>query len=162
MRLRRVVLETITTSDFTASKKECPFRILSNDGIRYYTENDFIRIKISPMNLTRIVLVAVTALAFHTGAAQEKEKHRTVITYDPLFWKDKLNLNPHQSQRIRDINSQYYDQLLATFREDRANRAVLNNKVNESLTARSEEIWNTLYPRQRRKWEKILSENYIN
>ena len=39
----------------------------------------------------------------------------TLVQYDPLFWKDELRLDQHQCQKIREINSEYYESLFAAY-----------------------------------------------
>ena len=82
------------------------------------------------------------------------------VVYDPLFWKEQLKLKPGQFRKIAEINSEFY-QVLASVSHDKSNDpSIVKIKVNESLENRSEQIWNTFYPNQRRKWQKIMSENH--
>src|SRR6187402_999378 len=79
-----------------------------------------------------------------------------LIKYDPLFWKHELNLNSTQSNRIREINYKFYEELQETFEKEREDRTALRSKVSESLKNRSQLIWQTLDSKQRKKLEKIM------
>lgn len=83
-----------------------------------------------------------------------------LIKYDPLFWRNELNLNSTQSNRIREINYKFYEELQETFEREHDNRTALRTKVSESLRNRSQLIWQTLDPKQRKKLEKIMNERY--
>jgi len=106
--------------------------------------------------------VLITLLMI-TGAsalnAQDLHSDRNMIVYDPLFWKDQLKLDNSQCLRIREINSSFYRKLNEVVNEP--NRREIQAKAAQSLLERSEEIWETFHPRQRRKWKKIAHETAI-
>jgi len=81
---------------------------------------------------------------------------KSTVKFDPLFWKDDLNLKADQRTRIREINSKFYEEIQHEFQDSQDDLATLKVKVDKSLEARSQEIWDTLYPRQRKKWEKLM------
>jgi len=83
-----------------------------------------------------------------------------LIKYDPLFWKNELHLNSIQSSKIREINFRFYEELEETFQKESDDRSALRHKVSQSLINRSEQIWQTLEPRQRRKLAKIMKEDF--
>lgn len=91
--------------------------------------------------------------------AQELKSEHTMVVFDPLFWKDQLKLNDSQCLRIREINSLFYKKLSDVANE--SNRQALRAKAAQSLLERSEEIWETFHPKQRRKWKKIAQETAI-
>lgn len=110
------------------------------------------------MNLKAIVFVILAAPAT-TLIAQENAPAKSMVLYDPLFWKDRLKLDAHQCQKIREINSQYYQKLYDVARE--SNHQAVKAKAAETLMQRSEEIWETFHPKQRKRWKKIWQENTI-
>jgi hypothetical protein len=82
-----------------------------------------------------------------------------VVHYDPLFWKDKLKLDETQCQKIREINGEYYESLFTAYRQERGNRQVLKSIAEKSLLQRSQEIWETFHPKQRKMWKKMWNES---
>lgn len=91
--------------------------------------------------------------------AQDLKSEQNMIVFDPLFWKDQLKLNDNQCLRIREINSVFYEKLSDVANE--SNQQVVRAKAAQSLLERSEEIWETFHPKQRRKWKKIAQETAI-
>ena len=117
------------------------------------------------MRISReLTLLFMLLLAAGQGWSQSQSQSQIsangLIKYDPLFWKNELNLNSTQSNRIREINYRFYEELIETFEKDREDRTVLRTKVSESLKTRSQLIWQTLDPKQRKKLEKIMNEHY--
>ncbi len=114
------------------------------------------------MSITRSLLVvlfaAISSLAFSqdNGSPLEQSLERNRVVFDPLFWKDRLRLDNHQCQRIREINSSFYRRLSDAVGEP--NRQAVQAKAAQTLLERSEEIWATFHPRQRRIWKKISQE----
>lgn len=107
------------------------------------------------------LLVAAVMLLFSAPflRAQELKSEQNMIVFDPLFWKDQLKLDDSQCLRIREINSDFYKKLSDVANE--SNRQVVRAKAAQSLLERSEEIWETFHPKQRRKWKKIAQETAI-
>jgi len=83
---------------------------------------------------------------------------KSIVLYDPLFWKDQLKLDAFQCQKIREINSEYYEKLSTVVHEE-PNRKTVQVKAAQSLLERSEEIWETFHPKQRKRWKKMWQEN---
>lgn len=110
------------------------------------------------MNLKTALLVLFLA-PVAAVLAQENAPAKSMVLYDPLFWKDRLKLDDHQCQKIREINSQYYQKLYDVARE--SNHQAVKAKAAETLMQRSEEIWETFHPKQRKRWKKIWQENTI-
>ena len=108
----------------------------------------------------RLFLIAVMLLSTASFLhAQGLRGEQNMIVFDPLFWKDQLKLNDSQCLRIREINSSFYEKLSDVANE--SNHQVVKAKAAQSLLQRSEEIWETFHPKQRRKWKKIAQETAI-
>jgi hypothetical protein len=71
------------------------------------------------------------------------------VLYDPLFWKSQLKLDPSQCEKIREINSQFYEKLSAVAHEQK-NQNEIRQMAVETLMQRSDKIWETFDPKQRR------------
>ena len=78
-----------------------------------------------------------------------------VVQYDPLFWKDQLKLDKDQCQKIKEINSEYYESLFSAYQEEKDDRNALRKSANKSLVQRNQEIWETFHPKQRKRWKRI-------
>jgi hypothetical protein len=108
----------------------------------------------------RLFIVAVMLLfTVPLLHAQEIKNEQTKVVYDPLFWKEQLKLNDSQCLRIREINSEFYKKLSEVAHE--SNNQLVRVKAAQSLLERSEDIWETFHPKQRRKWKKIALETAI-
>jgi hypothetical protein len=93
-----------------------------------------------------------------THAQESQQDAKGYVLYDPLFWKSQLKLDETQCQKIREINSQFYEKLSAVAHEQTTHNEIRQKAV-ETLMQRSEEIWETFYPKQRRIWKKMWSDN---
>lgn len=109
------------------------------------------------MNL-KLFLLATVLVSTGIGYAQDIQPSQNLVLYDPLFWKDQLKLDAFQCRKIKEINSSYYDKLSAVIREVPDGNA-LQVKAAQSLLQRSESIWETFYPKQRKRWKKIWQES---
>ena len=78
-----------------------------------------------------------------------------VVQYDPLFWKDQLKLDKEQCQKIKEINSEYYESLFTAYKEEKDDRNALRRSAIKSLVQRNQEIWETFHPKQRKRWKRI-------
>jgi hypothetical protein len=105
------------------------------------------------MNL-RIFYVGIFLLLSALCRGQDILTTRNIVLYDPLFWKDQLKLDAFQCQKIKEINSEFYEKLSAVVEEE-PNRKTIQVKAAQSLLQRSEEIWETFHPKQRKRWKKI-------
>jgi hypothetical protein len=111
-------------------------------------------------------LWAFTISAFLVGiiaipaVAQEGESDEPVIVYDPLFWKSELKLKNSQCQSIQEINSEYYQLIESTVRNSDVPPPELKEIAKEGLVERSQKIWDTLHPIQKRKWVKLWQNQY--
>jgi hypothetical protein len=90
---------------------------------------------------------------------QGNQSAESIVVFDPLFWKDQLKLDASQRRKIKEINIEYYERLYAIHEEP--NRQQVQVRAAQSLLQRSEEIWGTFYPRQRKKWKKLWQQNYV-
>jgi hypothetical protein len=106
-----------------------------------------------------LFIAALTWATASSLSAQNLNSDRNMIVFDPLFWKDQLKLDDTQCLRIREINSLFYQKLSDVVKEP--NHQTVQAKAAQSLLERSEEIWETFHPKQRRKWKKIAQETAI-
>lgn len=93
------------------------------------------------------------------GYGQGSLESENIVVFDPLFWKHQLKLDDLQCRKIREINSEYYEQLSVVIHE--RNLQTMQAKAAQSLLQRSEEIWETFHPRQRKRWKKMWQQNYV-
>ena len=106
-----------------------------------------------------LFIAALTFASASSLSAQSLNSEHNMIVFDPLFWKDQLKLDDSQCLRIREINSTFYQKLSDVANE--SNRQTVQAKAAQSLLERSEEIWETFHPKQRRRWKKIAQETAI-
>src|SRR5688572_32656571 len=106
------------------------------------------------MKVVRILCLIIIFLTGNWGLTQAQTTSTRLIQYDPLFWKSELHLNATQSSRIREINYRFYEELQDTYLKNQDNRTALKTKIYESLKNRSQLIWETLDPKQRKKLER--------
>ncbi len=101
----------------------------------------------------------ISGLIFHLTSmstfAQSSFVDNNLVIYDPLFWRDQLKLSDSQSKKIREINVEYYEGLITFYKKQGKDAASMKAEIAKQLTKRSERIWNTFEPRQRRRWEKL-------
>jgi hypothetical protein len=99
---------------------------------------------------------ALIAVLLSAGAyAQNSPEERETVLYDPLFWKDELALRNTQSRKIEQINTEFYETLRQT-KDEPASQAEMHQQLERELQHRSQKIYDTLLPKQRRKLEKIV------
>jgi hypothetical protein len=110
------------------------------------------------MRNKEIWIVLMLVFGSHVLSAQN-EATKNVVLYDPLFWKHELRLDAFQARRIREINSEYYEKITTAIKVEKGNRNRLQAIAAESLADRSEQIWNTFHPKQRKKWKKMWTES---
>jgi hypothetical protein len=96
---------------------------------------------------TRFVLLVVACLLAVVVYGQDSGPQEG-ISFDPTFWAHELRLDAEQRNKIEAINAEFYEHLKA-----RPSLAQLHVYLEE----RQELILGTFHPRQRRKWEKIVS-----
>jgi hypothetical protein len=102
-----------------------------------------------------IVFSGLVSFSIVSARAQESTTTaKTVVLFDPLFWKEDLKLSTNQCQKIKDINFEFFQQINSLTHE---NRGAVPAKTAELLSDRSEKIWSTFQPRQKKKWKKIWS-----
>jgi hypothetical protein len=102
-----------------------------------------------------LLLASLFLTSSLTFAQQVVNNTENVVQFDPLFWKDKLKLDASQCQKIREINGEYYESLFTAYREERENTKALKSIADKSLLQRSQEIWETFHPKQRKIWKKM-------
>jgi hypothetical protein len=103
-------------------------------------------------------LLVCFMVSFFTVSAQRPDDQKDIVLYDPLFWKDQLKLSDAQSKKIQEINWEYYESLQMVLYDEHANREGLRTKAMQCLMQRSQKIWDTFQPKQKRKWRKIEDE----
>jgi hypothetical protein len=100
--------------------------------------------------------LSILAVLISFGAyAQESQDERETVLYDPLFWKDELSLRNTQSRKIEQINTEFYETLRQS-KDEQASKAAMHEQLERELQHRSQKIYDTLLPKQRRKLEKIV------
>jgi hypothetical protein len=110
--------------------------------------------------MNKFLYVGVLVVSAVLSYGQDLQPTKNIVLYDPLFWKDQLKLDAFQCQKIREINSEYYEKLLAVIHGE-PNRKTIQVKAAESLSQRSEEIWETFHPKQRKRWKKLWKINDV-
>ena len=80
---------------------------------------------------------------------------KSLILYDPLFWKDQLKLSFIQQKLIDKINIEFYESIKATYSTYKGKQASHQVEITDLLMSRSEQIWEIFRNRQKRKWEKL-------
>lgn len=114
--------------------------------------------------LKRIITAPTTCLlvcfmiSFSSALAQRPDDPKGIVLFDPLFWKDQLKLSAAQSKKIQEINWEYYENLRHVLYDERSNGEGLRTKAIQCLMQRSQKIWDTFQPKQKRKWRKIEDE----
>src|SRR5688500_6111828 len=106
------------------------------------------------LKLYGILLSGLFALSIASVSAQQSNQEKTVVLYDPLFWMDDLKVSTDQCKKIKDINFEFFQRINSLTQED---RGLVPAKAAEFLSDRSEKIWSTFQPRQKKKWKKIWS-----
>ena len=101
-----------------------------------------------------IVFATLKSIALH---AQAEHSSATAVVFDPLFWKDDLKLTASQYNEIRNINKEYYEAIYRVVGEHSGNAVALRNATTQLLQTRSEKIWDTFMPKQKKKWMKLSS-----
>lgn len=110
------------------------------------------------MNL-RLISIALFLCSASFAYAQDERDGKNIVLFDPLFWKDQLKLDDHQCQKIRQINSEFYEKLSHVARE--SNHQTVKSKAAQTVLERSEDIWETFHPKQRKRWKKIWQDDTI-
>jgi hypothetical protein len=113
------------------------------------------------MKVSKTSVLLFFALLFSLAAFAQNgsdSEGREVVLYDPLFWKDELALRNNQSRKIEQINTEFY-QSLRNMKDEQPTKSEMNRELERGLQQRSQKIWETLLPKQRRKLEKIIDKN---
>jgi hypothetical protein len=104
-----------------------------------------------------ISIFVLLTFALHANAQSQENPESSVITFDPLFWKDRLKLNLEQRSEIARINAGFYQSLMETAKQEK-NRDRLISRSSQLMQDRSEKIWHVFSERQKRIWKKMSSE----
>lgn len=103
------------------------------------------------------LLIFMILVSFAAEAQNNPNDSRDVVMYDPLFWKSELSLRDNQYRKIEEINVEFYQNLRSM--KDEISRETKSNRLEQGLQERSQKIFQTLMPKQRRKLEKIIDKN---
>jgi len=105
-------------------------------------------------------LIIIIGLVFLSSTAMlaQNVSSEGLVQYDPLFWKEKLKLDPAQCQKIKEINSEYYASLFVAYEKVKHDHRALRLLANKSLDQRNQEIWETFHPKQRKRWKRMWNE----
>jgi len=101
------------------------------------------------------LFLIATLMCFGAQAQNSAPDSHDVVMYDPLFWKEELALRTTQSRKIEQINNEFYQNLRES-KDEEATREANENRLVQGLQERSQKIFETLLPKQRRKLEKII------
>jgi len=113
----------------------------------------FVGTFVSMKVLTILFLAVFGLITFGARAQSPGDESREVVMYDPLFWKEELKIKFDQSRKIEQINNEFYENI----RQNRSDNEEENTATLErGLEERSQKIFETLLPKQRRKLEKII------
>ena len=101
-------------------------------------------------NLNVVVIICVLMCFAQRGICQETKA--ATFLYDPTFWGESLKLTQVQKNKIQEINSEFYAQVITL---ERANNSYHTQLLNFVQT-RSELIYQTFRTKQKRRWDKIV------
>ncbi len=114
--------------------------------------------------MKRLVLIGFTCfsliLLVYPALGQEAQPETLAVVYDPLFWKEELRLKDSQCQSIQKINSEYYQLIESSVKNDSVSMPEKQEIAKEGLVERSQKIWDTLHTNQKRKWVKLWQHQY--
>jgi hypothetical protein len=113
------------------------------------------------MKKTALFSILVFSL-FSAVSAIAQSSGEPVVVYDPLFWRHELRLSGRQCNTISEINKEFYEAIYKTLAESSGNTDRMKANAYNILQARSEKIWNTFLPGQKRKWMKLSSQYSSN
>ena len=106
-----------------------------------------------------LFLVVCLFVTFPIYANEPVDKEKSLIAYDPEFWKEPLRLSNQQMIFIREINAEFYASV-RDMASDSKFSADTTEKLNRLLNDRSNRIWNVLSKRQQAKWNRIIEDGY--
>jgi hypothetical protein len=112
------------------------------------------KIKVNKLTNLLSILAVLASFSVHGQEAPNPESHDLVM-YDPLFWKSELSLKTNQSRKIEAINNEFYESI-RTMKANEDTREANNERLERGLQQRSQKIFDTLLPRQKKKLEKII------
>jgi hypothetical protein len=93
-------------------------------------------------------------MPFMAAFSQQVKEEKAEVLFDPLFWKEDLKLSFDQCQKIKNINYEFFQRIHAISSQE---RVLAPSKAAELLSDRSEKIWSTFQPRQKKKWKKMMA-----
>jgi len=125
----------------------------------YVKESDFCNSIMKTRIISLFLFILVSSLQSFAQGDEWLNSHgsspsKGVILYDPSFWKAELKLSSAQQQQIDRINADFYENIKMIYSKKESS---YTNEIAQLLVNRSEQIWGTFHPRQKRKWEKLDS-----
>lgn len=104
-------------------------------------------------------LLLLSSLQSFAQDHDERQYHRhspaipkSIILYDPLFWKAELKLSSVQQNKIDKINIEFYQSIKQAITKK---ESLHTQEIAKLLMRRSDQIWETFHENQKRKWEKL-------
>ncbi len=99
-------------------------------------------------------------LSFTVNSQQYSRELKSLVLFDPIPWKNQLNLNVHQCEMIEKINLEFYKSLNKIVHDRVDDRSVMLLKASHCLLQRSDKIRDVFHPAQRRKWGQLWNQYY--
>ncbi len=100
------------------------------------------------------IILPLLVLSFVANAQEQSNEKNNLVLYDPLLWKNELKLNEGQRQEIQKINIAFYQSIYEAA-ADLKDQKTMQFKANQYLQQRSQEIWDSFRPSQRKKWKRL-------
>ena len=104
------------------------------------------------MNRYKKIAVLVSGLICFAERGVCQENKPDTFLYDPIFWGENLKLTHEQKNKIQEINSEFYAQVITLEKVDNSYHAQLVSYVQ----TRSDLIYQTFRTKQKRRWDKIV------
>ena len=108
--------------------------------------------------MLRLIVCLLLCVAGGSAYSQTNKEGKVIVQYDPLFWKHQLKLSNSQSNRIMEINVEYYEKIKVAS-SGQSSSGNTRHQVEQILEQRSHQIWSTFHSRQKRKWAKMWNES---
>lgn len=106
-----------------------------------------------------LFLVVCLSITFPILSSEAADKGKSVIAYDPEFWKEPLRLSNQQMIFIREINADFYAAVREMASDTKYSPDTVE-KLNQLLNDRSNRIWDVLSKRQQARWNRIIEDGY--
>ncbi len=107
-----------------------------------------------------VFIIGTKATAQDYSSAHTESGPKSLIYFDPIFWKDQLKLSSLQQKKIDRINYEFYENLKKAYSIYGHQESSHYGEIKDLLANRSEQIWETFHGKQKRKWEKLDTANF--